>query len=430
MINQFANADIGRWQAYDTTYYIHTSDNLHPTTDACGESDIVIVARTIVTYMGQRTVKTSNTCTNPKLMYSFQYETIWNHYLSPVTNFANSGLQTDDAEALLHLLPHKGYYKWVKTSDGTDSEPVQPEVAIGDQEFNSVFNHSAKTNFHSAIVNWNISRVNLVGFTNPPATANASNVNTQLFNTPMVVAPKPFPTSTWFPSGQKAGISNNEVSGNFSSFGIGPATNGFDFSGIGFTFYRDQNNYPYIIDAATITPGVNTFLYVGNQTTSDINNGTLWSYTSNPGANNADPLYPQPPLFSPTQTVITATNSGPATAFVITRGMAGLFFDPANSIAFNVASIKVETTDYGAPISIGSAANPATVVTQSLNVESEGCGAYTAWNFTGSLVAHSVEFEDNVKYTQNSNLSAASACLTSGVNYVFLQRVNWKEIRK
>lgn len=431
-INDFQQRHIGERSEYTTTYYIHTTADRNGN---CLPEDIKIVSKTIVTYMGTR----QDFCDANKTRYLFQYETIWNHQNDNGLNGGNDANivgalrpQSDDADPSIAGLPHKGYYKWVRAKE-PESKPLKPEPLWGDREFNSVFNHSARGNFTSAIVNWNIEKVRMIGWSNPP-TVFASNPMNNVVSSNMLIGPEPFPSKNWLDatSSNKGGLDNDDISGSFSSFPKIGDPNGFHFNDVLITLFL-FNNDPYLMDSRSINHGA-------AQARADIYRGSdaavngwpnRWTQVNNPQANQSSPV--RPVQLGVPGTMITATNSGPQTEFEIKYGTANLFFNAANGIPFNMKGVKVETkATAGAIITIGSITNPATVITGELKVESEGCNNNNPiyFDFIGKLVAGSVELEGNTNYVINSNINAATQCLTQGMNFIFLKRESWRELRK
>lgn len=410
---------VGDTASYWTTYYIHTN-----AVGNCNDHDIAIKAYTKVTYLG-----TSNKCSGTDNRMLFLYETVWNH---TGTNNADSGLQGDDNDPKLgnttipNMTSHKGYYKWVRERDytGGDANHIMKgvEPLLGDKEFNSVFNHSSANRFQSAVVNTNISRIRMIGWTNPPVAYGSSTMN---------VSPMSFATWPNTPANSSSWDWVDMI-GNRSSFPSSGALNGFDFAD--FTI-ASGSVVPYVqgndavLPDATGAPGSNSFnLHRATSLPAELGLGHTWSGPTSqamPGAGAA--------IMDPSQlpsTVITATISGPYfTRFEIRRGSANLFFDAANGIPFNIKELSVETKGGGANITIGSATNPATVFAGQFKLESESCAGSINFNFTGKMVSNEVEFEKNVQYNIDTTLSNAATCLSSGQNYIYLRKQSWREIR-
>ncbi len=401
-VSALGPADIGSSSEYVTKYFIHTH------TSTCGDNDMIISSRTVVTYMGVRKTKGRDGCSLPEQRHLFLYETVWDH----TPGGPNQGLQPDDFEAL--GLPHKGYYKWVKTvaaGSREESSPLTADPQMGDQEFNSVFNHSGGNNFHSAVVQWNISQVRLVGWSNPPVVRSGST---------MAVMPQPFPRADWLNDPARAAVGDDEISGNYSALGPGV------FSGINLTYYTDSSGYPYLPDAATINPGrAEMLLYRADSVSPDA--GSSWTVSRFPGLNSTSPLMPENLAVKPT--VITATNKGPLTRFEVIPGEGSLSFGAANGMAFNVGYLRILSSKSETfHIAIGSPAEPAVMLAGGMEARGEGCGRIDL-SLWGKVVAGEAILSKQVQYNISSDTGTGGQCLGHGGEFIFLKRLSWQEIR-
>lgn len=430
---------IGEQQVMYTKYYIHTN-----AVGSCNDHDIMIVSKTIATYMG-----IAQRC-NSETRMLFDYETVWNHITnsaSGTVNPYNIGLQNDDGDPKLTSTVHKGYYEWVNTRDTADNELMRVKYPlIGDKEFLSVFNHPANTNgdFHSAIVNVNIRNLQMIGWSNPPiaydSVAHTMGASVAAFPTAATGV-----TSGWLPT--NAGSLNwdwNDITGIYSGFRL-TSGDGFDLSSfaINTANYNDGNIVPYTANGnyylpdmslvpgtpvATVSPRTGTGSVLVHQWSTPGTWPGNWSNTYNV-AMPANPIMSASGL--PT-TVITATISGPYfTQFQLNRGSANLFFDAANNIPFNVSQLTIKTRGGGgANITIGTTARPAAVYAGTFKLETDDCGGLINFNFVGKMTTSSVEMQNNVQYTMDTTLSPPNSCLTPPIQtFVYLKKDGWKEVR-
>jgi hypothetical protein len=410
---------VGDMAVYDTKYFIHTNAS-----GSCNDHDIMILSRTKVTYMG-----ISTKCSDTDQKKLFLYETIWNH---TATNTIDNGVQVDDTDAKLGFIPHKGYFKWVRSTDSNDNDLFKGvEILMGDKEFGSVFNHSSDNRFQSAVINVNIDKVRMIGWSNPPTIYNS------ISNT-MQASTTAFPTTAWLPTNSKDWDWPDMV-GTRSAFSTATSTNGFDFSDFRTVLNTINSPYGYM---QTYTKGSDQVLPDVSPIPGAAGNGTVYLYktttpatwpgswtgpayqVSMPGSPLLDTTYALPP------TVITATISGPYfSGFEIRRGSANLLFDAANGIPFNIYSLQIETRGAGASITIGTTANPATVFAQTFKLQSEDCGGTINFNFTGKMVAKKLEFENNVKYTMDTTLGGGSCLSSATQSFIYLRKNSWTELR-
>lgn len=414
---------------YLLTYYIHTT-----AIGNCNAHDIKVTSYSKVTYIGD-----SSKCNDTEIRRVFVYETIWNHLSD---NNLSKGLQPDDTDPKLVMPnPHKGYYKYDGGKDKTDNELIiigkSRAIVMGDDEFNSVFNHAAKPDYHSAIVNMNISQINMIGAANPPTT---------YLSGQMTIAPVPFASTSWIPTSTK-NWDVTEMIGNRSGFIATHDTNGFDFVdfSIASGSVTPYNQNGMVLPDVSGTPGAGGTtgftLYKATSTPAEIKSvrtvggvyttvsGTTWgSPTIAAFPNNGTPIMNPNQMGS---TIITATISGPwFSSFNVRRGSVNLVFDPANGIPFNIQTLSVETKGSGSSITMGSSANPVAVYANSFTLKSEDCGGQTNFSFTGKMIASSVQFEGNVKYVVDTTITNAPGCLAPSINsLIYLKKTNWQEIR-